>query len=237
MLTLDEAKTIVTTRGWLSLTPEEFRRAVISRVSLQSYQAGDSIYSVGDPPGGMYGLAAGSVKIASAPGERGPYFAQIMTPGHWSGYGPAIAGCNRIVGLSAGRDCQVLFLPLRAINEITTRDPVSWRYIAGLSLSDTQLALGAMDDLTIRDEFHRCIAILLRTGGLRHVNGNTNGNHSEPVRVDVNQIELAHMCNLSRSALGGFLRRLEAEGEIEIGYGQIAILKPSALRARLARGE
>jgi CRP-like cAMP-binding protein len=233
LLTLDEAKTIVTTRGWLSLTPEDFRRAVLARVSLQSHQTGESIYSVGDPPGGMYGLASGSVKVASAPGERGPYFAQIMTPGHWSGYGPAILGCNRIVGLTAGRDCQVLFLPLHAINDIATRDPASWRYIAALSLSDTQLALGAIDDLTIRDEFHRCIAILLRSGGLRHVNGNGR----EPVRVDVNQIELAHMCNLSRSALGGFLRRLEAEGEIEIGYGQIGILKPAALRARLLRVE
>jgi CRP/FNR family transcriptional regulator, cyclic AMP receptor protein len=238
LLTLDEAKTIVTTRGWLSQTPEDFRRAVLARVALQSFRAGETIYSVGDPPGGMYGLAAGSVRIANAPGERGPYVAHVMTPGHWSGYGPAIAGCTRIIGLSAGRDCQVLFLSLHAINDITARDPASWRCIAGLALIDTQISLGAMDDLMIRDEFHRFIAVLLRAGGFRHANGTgVNGSGAEPVRVDINQADLAHMCNLSRSTLSGFLRRLEAEGEIEVGYGQIGILTPATLRARLTRDE
>ena len=130
MLTLEEAKDIATTRGWLSQTPEDFRRAVLGRVSLQSFKPGQSIYSIDDPPGGMYGLACGSVKISIAPGDDVPILAHVMTPGSWSGYGPAVTGCNRIAGLSAGRDCQVLFLPLHAINEIAARDPLAWRYIA-----------------------------------------------------------------------------------------------------------
>jgi CRP-like cAMP-binding protein len=229
MLTLENAKDIVATRGWLSQTPEDFRRAVLSRVALQSFKPGQSIYSIDDPPGGMYGLVCGSVKISVAPGDDVPVLAHIMTPGAWSGYGPAVTGCNRIAGLSAGRNCHALFLPLHAINEIAARDPLIWRYIAGLVLSDLKITIGAMDDLMIRDEFRRMIAVLLRGGGFRH----GDGGEKAPVWLDLSQSELAAMCNLARTTAGTFLHRLEAEGHIEIRYGQIGVLAPEALRARL----
>ncbi len=231
MLTLEEAKIVVISRGWLSRTPDDFRDAVLSRVLLQSFRSGESIYSVNDPPGGMYGLVSGSVKVSSAEGEDGPYIAHVMTPGSWSGYGPAIAGCNRIIGLTAGRNCQVLFLPLHAITEIMTGDPAGWRHLAGLALSDARLALGAMDDLMIRDEFRRFLAVLLRAGGCRY--GDENG--GEPVWMDLSQTDLAHMCNLSRTTTGEFLRKLGAERLVEIRYGRIGILAPAALRGRLAK--
>jgi CRP/FNR family cyclic AMP-dependent transcriptional regulator len=233
MLTLEQAREIVSTRGWLSLTSADFRAAVLARVALQTFRPGESIYSVNDPPGGMYGLVSGSVKVAIAPGEDGPYIGHIMTPGSWSGYGPAIAGCNRIVGLTAGRNCQVLFLPLHAINEILAREPTGWRYLAGLALIDTQTAVGAMDDLMIRDEFRRLVAVLLRAGGYRHNGGSAESNGNAPVWVDVNQSDLARMSNLSRSTAGAILRQLEADRLVSIGYGQIRILAPAALRARL----
>jgi CRP/FNR family cyclic AMP-dependent transcriptional regulator len=229
MLTLDEAKEIAGTRGWLSQTPGDFRRAVLGRVALQSFKPGQSIYSIDDPPGGMYGLVSGSVKISVAPGDDVPVLAHIMTPGSWSGYGPAVTGRNRIAGLSAGRNCRALFLPLHAINEIAARDPLTWRYIAALVLSDLKISIGAMDDLMIRDEFRRMIAVLLRAGGFRHGDGGEKG----AVWLDLSQSELAAMSNLARTTAGTFLHRLEAEGEVEIRYGQIGVLAPEALRARL----
>lgn len=232
MLTLDDAREIAETRGWLSQTPEDFRRAVLNRVSLQAYRPGQSIYSIDDPPGGMYGLVSGSVKITVAPGDDVPVLAHVMTPGTWSGYGPAVTGCSRIAGLSAGRNCQALFLPLHAINEIAARDPLTWRYIAALVLSDLKISVGAMDDLMIRDEFRRMIAVLLRAGGFRHGGGSEKG----PVWLDLSQSELAAMSNLARSTAGTFLHRLEAEGQIQTRYGQIGVLAPEALRARLVAG-
>jgi CRP-like cAMP-binding protein len=227
MLTLEQSRNVVASRGWLSQTAEHFREAVLARVSLRPYRLGDTIYAVNDPPGGMFGVAAGSVKVSSALDEDGPYVAHILVPGAWTGYAPAIAGCNRILGLTAGRDCQLLSLPLHAIDEILAGDPKSWRYLALLALLDAQTALGAMEDLTIRYEFRRFLAVLLRAGGCRYGGGET-------IRMDLSQADLAHMCNLSRNTVGGFLRRQEAEGLIESGYGAIGLREPAALRARLA---
>src|SRR5271165_682689 len=76
---------IVSRQGWLSYVPPPFRRGVLDRCKLQEYNDGATIYSVGDPPGGMYGLVRGSLGISIAPGERGPYVAHFAQPGTWFG--------------------------------------------------------------------------------------------------------------------------------------------------------
>jgi CRP-like cAMP-binding protein len=233
MLTFEEAKDFAATHGWLAMTSQDFRRAVLDRATPQAFRFGETVYSIGDPPGGLYGLVAGTFKISLAPGDDGPFPGHILTPGRWTGYGPAITGGSRIIGVDAGRNCQALFLPLHSLNEMLARDPVWWRYLALLALLDTQLATGGLDDLVIRDEYRRFLAVLLRNGGCRYGFSAID----KPVWIDINQTELAFMCNLSRTTAGGFLRRLEAQGHIEIGYGQIGILAPQALLAQLALKE
>lgn len=230
MLTFDKAREFAATRGWLAMTSQDFRRALLDRVTLQAFRSGETVYSIGDPPGGLYGLVAGTFKIWLAPGDEGPSPGHVLTPGRWTGYGPAITGGNRIISLHAGRHCQALFLPLHSLNEMLAREPVWWRYLALLALLDTQLATGGLDDLVIRDEYRRFLAVLLRNGGCRYGFTPTD----KPVWIDINQTELAFMCNLSRTTAGGFLRRLEAQGHVEIGYRHIGILAPQALLAQLA---
>lgn len=231
MLTLNEARDRITARGWLAHATPEVQQAVVSRSSLQNFAAGEALYAIGDPPGGMFGLVAGTVKIMVAAGDDGPFVSHLMTPGDWNGYGPAIADGPRIVGLTAGRDCQAFVFPLHAIHELAGRDPGLWRALAQLTLHDLQIAVGAMNDLMSRDHFTRCVASLLRIGGYRH----RADPQSQPLWLDVSQAELAGVCNLSRSTVIGFLRRLEAERMIGISYGQIGVLAPERLGALLTR--
>ncbi len=63
MMTPEQAKCVVASRGWLSQTPAGFRDAVLARLSLPSCLSGETIYSINDPPGGMYGLVAGSAEL------------------------------------------------------------------------------------------------------------------------------------------------------------------------------
>jgi hypothetical protein len=44
MLTRDAAYEVVSTRGWLSLTPAAFRGAVLERCQLQEFGAGVPVY-------------------------------------------------------------------------------------------------------------------------------------------------------------------------------------------------
>jgi len=223
------AHEVVLRRGWLSLTPASFQRDVLNRCFLVRFEAGESIYVVGDPPGGMFGLVSGGVSVSIAPGERGPYFAHFAQPGTWMGEAAAITGQPRRVGLSATREAELLHLPLQEIHEIVDRNPEAWRLFALITIGHLDMAIGASDDLMIRDHVKRCLAVLLRLGGCRQASPADRS----PIEVDVSQEEMAVLSNVARTTAGAVLRKLEATGYLEQCYRRIRILAPDALRGML----
>jgi CRP/FNR family cyclic AMP-dependent transcriptional regulator len=120
-------------------------------------------------------------------------------------------------------------LPLHSIREIVASDPGAWRFFGLAAIAHNSVAIGAADDLLIRDHVRRCIAVLLRLGGCRL----RTVPESPPIEVDVTQDDLAALSNLSRTTAGAVLRRLQASGYLEVSYRRIHILAPDALRAML----
>ncbi len=224
------AREVASRQGWLSRTPEPFRKAVLDRCVLQKVAAGATIYASGDPPGGMYGLISGALRVSVAQGERGPYFAHFFGPGDWFGEWPAISGRSRIVGLCAARDSQVLHLSLRSVDDILREQPASWRLFAALALGKLEVAMWAIDDLMMRDSLKRFIAVLLRLGGCRAEAAAVE----QPSAVHASQDDLAAMSNVSRSTANAILRQLEATGHVARSYRQISIVSPDKLRSMLA---
>ena len=220
---------IVLRQGWLSQTAPWFQQGVLDRCHLRHFSAGESIFSVGDPPGGMFGLAAGGLNISMAPNERGPYFAHFARPGSWFGEVAAFTGQPRRVGLAATRDSEMLHLPLHGIREIVDNNPVAWRFFALVTIGHLDLAMGAADDRMIRDHVKRCIAVLLRLAGCRL----SSPPDSLPIEIDLSQEDIAYLSNIARTTAGAVLRKLEALGHLEQSYRRIRILAPDALRAML----
>ena len=223
------AQEIVRSRGWLSLTPKSFQHEVLDRCHLQRFNSGEFIYHVNDPPGGMFGLVAGGISVSIAPGERGPYFAHFARPGTWMGEAAAITGQPRRVGLSATRDTELLHLPLQEIHEIVSKIPEAWRLFALITMGHLDTAMGASDDLMIRDHVKRCIAIILRLGGCRQA----SMAEVTPVEIDASQEEIAALSNVARTTAGAVLRQLERNGHLEQSYRRIRILAPQALLVML----
>ncbi len=220
---------LVSRQGWLSYAPSPFRRLVLDRCKLETYSAGATIYSVGDPPGGMYGLVRGDLAISIAPGERGPYVAHFAKPGTWFGEAAAFTEQPRRIGLSVSRETEVLHLPLPAIRQIVAADPGAWRFFGLAAIAHNDSAIGAADDLLIRDHFKRSVAVLLRLGGCRY----RTPEGAEPIEVDVSQEDFAVMTNLARTTAGAVLRKLEADGGVEVAYRKVRILSANALRTIL----
>ena len=229
MLKLDVAQKIAVENGWLSFTPPSFQQAVLQRCLLQRYKAGQAIYNLGDPPGGMFGLVSGAVGVSVAPGERGPYLAHLALPGTWFGEAAAMTRQPRRVGLTATRKAALLHLPLSKVDEIVDHDPAAWRMFALVTLGHLDTAMGACDDLMQRDHVARCVAVLLRLAGCRRASATPS-----PVsEIDLSQDGIATLANVARATAGAVLRNLENEGHIERAYRRIRILAPDALRAML----
>jgi CRP-like cAMP-binding protein len=229
MPTLEAAGKIAIDNGWLSFTPPSFQQAVLQRCLLRRYEAGETIYNLGDPAGGMFGLVSGAVGVSIAPGERGPYFGHLARPGTWFGEAAAITRQPRRVGLTATRKAALLHLPLPKIDEIVDHNPAAWRLFALVTLGHLDTAMGACDDLMQRDHVARCVAVLLRLAGCRRASATPS-----PVsEIDLSQDDIATLANVARTTAGAVLRNLEKEGYLEQAYRRIRILAPDALRAML----
>jgi CRP/FNR family cyclic AMP-dependent transcriptional regulator len=229
MLDRDAACEIVRNKGWLRHTPVSFRSAVLERCRLEQFAAGTPVYSIGDEPGGMYGVVAGALGISVAPGEHGPYTAHLATSGAWFGEAAAFTRQPRRVGLTATRDTELLHLPLCAIDDIVRRDPGAWRFFGFVTIGQLDAAIGGSDDLMTRDHAERFVAVLLRLANCRYF----SPRKSRPIEVDISHEDLAHMANVARTTAGAILRKLEAEGHLELSYRRISILAPDALRRKL----
>ena len=229
MPTLPHAHAIVSRKGWLSFTPAPFRQTVLEHCRLEALNAGATIYSVGDPPGGMYALVRGSFALSIAPGERGPYVAHFARPGTWFGEAAAFTEQPRRIGLAVTRHSKILHLPLPAIREIVSADPGAWRFFGLAAIAHIDVAIGAADDLLIRDHVKRSVAVLLRLAGCRY----HSPEGATATEVDVSQEDFAAMTNLARTTAGTVLRKFEAAGYLKVSYRRVSILAPDALRAML----
>jgi CRP/FNR family cyclic AMP-dependent transcriptional regulator len=225
------ARAVVSGEGWLSSTPNWFSAAVLERCSLRHYTGGETVYMVGDPPDGMYGLVAGALSLHIAPAETGPNFAFLIRPGMWIGQVAVLVDRPRLVGLSATRETWLLYLPGRAVEDIIDKRRDAWRYFSLLSYEQLELAIGSVDDLMIREHDRRLMAMLLRLGGCRVPRAGQNG----PVDIDVTQEDLCVMANVGRTAANSILRRLESDGLVMLSYRRITVLAPGELRAKIAR--
>jgi CRP/FNR family cyclic AMP-dependent transcriptional regulator len=225
----DAACAIALNQGWLRQTPLSFRRAVLDRCRLEQFKAGATVFSVGDEPGGIYGIVSGCLGISVAPRELGPYTAHLVMPGFWFGQAGAFTRGPRRGGVTATRDSELLHLPLRAIDAIVKHDPSTWRLFALPLFEHLEIAIGGSDDLMQRNHVNRFVAVLLRLGNCRLASPRNRG----PIEIDMKQEDLAHMANISRTKVGAILRKLQAEGHLALSYRRINILAPDALRKML----
>lgn len=215
---ISEARQVLSTRGWLAMTPPGFRDAVLARCELHSFAAGETVYAQGDGPSGMWGLAEGTVGIELSGQSRDAVYAYLAGKGFWIGAHPLVLGTERQVGLVALRPSSLLNLPSTTFHAMARQDPEAWRWLAVLPLLQTSLAFGVLEDLAIRDTPRRCAAMLLRLAGCR---GPTPSQEAD--EIFVTQEHLAEMINLSRTALGVVLRAFESQRLIERQYGKVKI--------------
>lgn len=169
--------------------------------------------------------------MALAPQEQGPYLGHLMAPGIWFCHAAATHKQSRVVGVTATR-ASALLLPMAEFDKMVTRYPASCRFFIATTMINMSVAMGASDDLLIRDASCRCIATPLRLARLRCSSGLT----PTLAEVDVTQEELAYLSNLSRNATGPLLRDLQKRGLIEFAYKSIRILNTAALQDMVRSG-
>lgn len=224
-----EARALLASEGWLSRCPDSFRQVMLDLAVVARFQSGQSLIVAGDPPGGLFGIASGTFELT--PSAAMPDLMPIYHggAGDWLGEGSVITGSERRATVTAMVPVVALHVELARLREQLAARPDWWRWIALLSslVVDKATMIGA--DLAIRSGSARCIAVMLRTAGCRHV-GPAPG---VDVTAPVTHVSLAGMANVSRAYVSRLLAELGHAGLVRTGYRGIRLLDVPSLRRRL----
>jgi len=213
-------------RGWLAALSQDVQKEIIDKSSLLKIETDRIVYHFGDEPGGMYGLAAGSLAVSLETSRRDPYIAHFLLAGDWVGAGSVVMDLPRAVTLSARQNSIILHLPLSAIREMLRKAPEFWRELARCINLNLISALQGYDDLLITDANSRVAAVLLRLSGYYQRAAEDNDPHT----INLTQTELAQISRLSRNAVGSALNAFAEQDLISTGYGQVRVLDPEKLK-------
>jgi CRP/FNR family cyclic AMP-dependent transcriptional regulator len=205
------ARDVLSSIGWLSRQPEAFQEEVFRRSVPVRYAAGDVIYRLGDPVGGIYGVVSGAVLASMAPPRAVPHIIHVLAPGGWTGEGPFLSREPRRLELRAALDTKAVYLPLEAMDHMAARDPQAIRNFVQVMIINLDIVMRASYDLQDPDEHRRIARALRRIMAL------------ENTPIPLAQAALGILSNTSRKTVNAALQRFEKSGWVKRGYRSITI--------------
>jgi len=205
------ARDVLSSIGWLSKQPKEFQAEVFGRAVPVKYAAGEVIYRLGDPLGGIYGIVSGALIVTAAPPAATPRLVHVLTPGGWVGEGPFLSREPRLLGLQAAIATVAVYLPLDSMDQIAGRDPTATRRFTRIMLNNLNILIRAFYDLQDHDE-HRRIALALRRIAA-----------TEDTPIPLAQSALGTLSNTSRKTVNAALHRFAKAGWVKTAYRSVTI--------------
>lgn len=218
-VTREQAERIVSATGWLAHVHAALRVAVLARCSLLRFAPGQPVFRYADPPGGIYGLVAGTVTANGAPPGSTPRLVNIGTPGAWTGEGCFITGQARRGEIRALSETRMMHLPLDAMEQIAAQDPRAVRAFCLIAIFTFDTMLRIVHDLQKRHASRRIAAVLQRSAS------------TSPISLALSQSDLGVMANASRQQVNAAMQRFASAGWVRCTYRSMTILDPVALRA------
>ncbi len=217
MIGPSRARDLLSSVGWLSRQPENFQADVFKRGVLVKTQRGEVIYRLGDAAGGIYGLASGAVTVSVAPPNATPQLLHVMLPGMWTGEGSYFSREPRRVTLQAAVESTCAYLPLDAMDQMTSRDPMAMRSFIQIMVTNFDIVLRAFYELQEPDE-HRRIAYALRRMA-----------SVENMPIPLAQAALGVLSNASRKTVNATLQQFSEAGWVKTAYRSVTVTNLAAL--------
>lgn len=219
---LETAERLFRSQGWLSDCPQNLRRRVLLCGRPRRFGAGDTLYRLGDPSDGIYGIIRGRVTV-SIPTDTGSiYDCYVGRPGFWIGDLALFSRATRLVSLSAETDVTCWFLPQARLNELLRSDPELISLFYSLTHRNMAITMQIMAILAIPDNARRLAAWLLFCNDNLYPAGGW---------IEASQEQIAMQNVMSLPTVRRLLRRLEQCGLIAQGYGKVRVADRDQLLA------
>lgn len=206
--------------GWLTNIPNGLIEQLANRTDTLSIAAGQALFRLDDPTGGLFGIVSGRVDSHLGGMPEGKTLVHCSGPGWWLGDIAAVSGKPRRFDVVAGRASTVVRLSRAELLRVCGDHLDVLQNLMQMMAATSHLVLDGYLSLRLDDPTERVAACLLR---LHKTGPGWNGH------LPVTQAELACMANLSRRRVIAALARLETTGCIERTYGEVFVKSPQKL--------
>lgn len=210
---------------WYSHLPAELQNSLLGMSRVRRLVPGHRLFQRGDPPCGMYAVLEGAVRIGAVNEQGKEALLSVVEAPHWFGEICLFDGQPRTHDAVGVGQCTLLHLPQAPLMAFLQEHPVYWRDIARLMSHKLRLTFINLEHLSLMPAPVRVAnRLLMIAEGYGEI---------EPARrvLQLPQEQLALMLSLSRQTTNQILKDLQAQGIVQLAYGEIEILDIERLRA------
>jgi CRP-like cAMP-binding protein len=222
--TLNEARRLVGNCILFSGLSAEEREAIAARARIRTFNAGETIFSIGSPGDYMTAVLSGTIRISVPSADGKELLLTIIQPGEVFGELAVLDGKERSADAVAESACTLAMLSRHDVLSFFERNPSLWPKLVEvlcqrLRRTDQIFAEVALLQLPVR-----LAKMMLRLVDLR-----ANSAPEKGAKIRFSQRELANMVGGTRESVNRCLRDWQRKGIVQISEGSIIVMNQPAL--------
>ena len=218
---------------WFGGLPPDIQEEILDRSVVRRYPKGAVLHTEGEHPPGLMAVLQGRIALLHTVSDDEQDLLHVAGPGVWMGEWALLAERGSLVSALAQTAAEVLVLPRAEFHRIAFAGLRSYQAFNRLALERYEIFLRFLTEtrgLAPEERLRRRLADLADVRRLE------TGDEERAVTLPMTQADLASSLGLSRPNVNIRLRRLQAEGVVELKRGQIRVLDADRLRAAAPGG-
>ena len=210
---------------WRVLNPAEMQRLAQAK-KCRLYQAGERIFTAGQPSRGIYCVVSGTVAIRNVDADGNAVLVQLGYPGDTLGYRGLLLDEDRRHNAEALEPSQVCFIDKPVIKSLLDANPaLGLEFVRRVSadLDDAHAKLAQNATYSNRTKFVHLLLVLMN----RHSRVSADG--SRVMQLPLSRRDLASMIGARHETLSRIISRLEEEGIARFSGRTVHVTQPHSL--------
>jgi CRP/FNR family transcriptional regulator, cyclic AMP receptor protein len=190
----------------------------------RNYQAGEIIFSQGDPGDALFAVVTGKIRISAGGADGREIFLNIMEPGDTFGEIALLDGGTRTATATTTTPSELVSIRREHFNGLLQREPGVALELLRLCGERLRWTSGLVEDAALLDAPARLAKRLLNLG---EFHGQRTG---AGIKLRISQEELAGFLGVSRQAVNQHLQEWKVLGWVGLARGVVTICDESSLR-------
>lgn len=211
-----------------SLSPQELQM-LAARTVRKLFQAGELLFSEGEPCNGLHIIAKGKIRIFKTSVNGREQVLAVNAPGESVAELPVFDGGPFPASAVAVEDTEIAFISRRDFHAYCLEHPEVALKVLSVVGARLRRLVGIIEELSFTTIRERLIALLVK---LAQSDGKKTGRGVEFLLPATHQ-ELANQLGTVRELISRNLMRLQAEGLVEVDARQIVVRDLKGLSAQL----